>query len=80
MNAEVIRGWSAIVVSVLSLITFTGALVVGYFFKDPGLLNLLIGAAIANATTVVNFWLGSSSGSQKKDDIIAASQPVPPKP
>jgi hypothetical protein len=32
-----------------------------------------VGAAIANATTAVGFWLGSSSGSQKKDEVIGAA-------
>jgi hypothetical protein len=64
--------WGAIIVSVVTLLTFTGALVVSFFFKDSGLLNLTVGAAIANATTAVGFWLGSSSGSQKKDELINA--------
>jgi len=63
--------WGAIIVSVVTLLTFTGALVVSFFFKDSGLLNLTVGAAIANATTAVGFWLGSSSGSQKKDELIS---------
>jgi len=62
--------WGAIIVSVVTLLTFTGALVVAYIKGDPALLNLTVGAAIANATTAVGFWLGSSSGSQKKDDLI----------
>jgi hypothetical protein len=68
--------WGAIIVSVVTLLTFTGALVVSFFFKDSGLLNLTVGAAIANATTAVGFWLGSSSGSQKKDDLIGAALAV----
>ena len=73
--------WGAIIVSIVTLLTFTGALVVSFFFKDSGLLNLTVGAAIANATTAVGFWLGSSSGSQKKDDAIIgaalAGRPAP---
>ena len=65
--------WGAIIVSIVTLLTFTGALVVSFFFKDSGLLNLTVGAAIANATTAVGFWLGSSSGSQKKDDVISGA-------
>jgi len=60
-------------VSVVALLTFTGALVVSFFFADKGLLNLTVGAAIANVTTAVGFWLGSSSGSQKKDDVVSAA-------
>jgi len=73
MDAKAASLWGAIVVSVVTLLTFTGALIVSFFFKDPNLLNLTVGAAIANATTAVGFWLGSSSGSQKKDDVIGAT-------
>jgi len=55
---------------VVALSTFTGALVVSFFFRDSGLLNLTVGAAIANATTAVGYWLGSSSGSKGKDEAI----------
>lgn len=70
MDPRTASMWGAIIVSIVTLLTFTGALVVSFFFKDSGLLNLTVGAAIANATTAVGFWLGSSSGSQKKDDVI----------
>ena len=73
MDAKTVSLWGAIIVSFVTLLTFTGALVVSFFFKDSGLLNLTVGAAIANATTAVGFWLGSSSGSQKKDDVIGAA-------
>ncbi len=63
--------WGAIAVSVLTLITFVGALIASFITKDSTMLSLAVGAAVANATTVVNYWLGSSSGSQKKDDMIA---------
>jgi hypothetical protein len=73
MDARAASLWGAIIVSIVTLLTFTGALVVSFFFKDPGLLNLTVGAAIANATTAVGFWLGSSAGSQKKDDVIGGA-------
>jgi hypothetical protein len=76
MDSKTVSLWGAITVSFVSLITFTGALVVSFFMKDPGLLNLTVGAAIANATTAVGYWLGSSSGSQKKDDVIGAALSV----
>lgn len=80
MDPKAVAAWGAIAISVVSLITFTASLVVAFFLKDPGLLNLTVGAAIANATTAVGYWLGSSSGSQKKDETIAAAvaQPSPP--
>jgi hypothetical protein len=80
MDPKAITAWGAIAVSVVTLVTFTGALGVSLFFKDPGLLNLTVGAAIANATTTVGYWLGSSSGSAKKDETIAAAIVPPPPP
>ena len=76
MDPKTASLWGAIIVSIVTLLTFTGALVVSFFFKDSGLLNLTVGAAIANATTAVGFWLGSSSGSQKKDDLIGTALAV----
>jgi hypothetical protein len=83
MDSKTVSSWGAIIVSMVALLTFTGALVVSFFFKDAGLLNLTVGAAIANATTAVGFWLGSSAGSQKKDDAVigaalSAGRPAAP--
>jgi hypothetical protein len=69
MDPRAVSTLGLIIVSAVTLVTFTGALVVSFFFQDKGLLNLTVGAAIANATTAVAFWLGSPSGSQKKDDV-----------
>lgn len=77
MDSQTISSWGAIATSVLTLLTFAGTLVIVFFFKDSGMLNLMVGAVIANATTAVNFWLGSSSGSQKKDDALARAA-LPP--
>jgi hypothetical protein len=71
VSQDAIRTWGAIVVSVLAILTFIGALVVAFFLREPGLLNLAVGAAIANATTAVQYWMGSSAGSARKDDVIA---------
>jgi hypothetical protein len=66
-----INDYGKIAVSILALATFTRAFVFSFFLKDSGLLNLTVVSAIANATTTVGFWLGSSSGSQQKDNVIA---------
>src|SRR5229473_3097517 len=63
----------SIIVSFVVLLTFVVALGVSFFMKDSTIMALTVGAAIANATTAVGFWLGSSSGSQKKDDVIGAA-------
>jgi len=73
MDSKTVSLLGAIIVSVVALVTFTGALIVAFLLKDEPLIQLTVGAAIANATTAVGFWLGSSSGSQKKDDVIGAA-------
>jgi hypothetical protein len=78
MDAKIVSLWGAIIVSLVALITFTGALIVAFYVflgstHDASLLQLTVGAAIANATTAIGFWLGSSSGSQKKDEVIGAA-------
>lgn len=73
MNDTRILG--AIAVSVVALVTFSGVLIAVFFFKNTDLLPIAVGAAIANATSVVQYWIGSSSGSAKKDDIIASKGP-----
>lgn len=61
----------AIIVSMTNSIAFFGALIIAYLSKDQQNLGLLIGAVIANGTTVVAFWLGSSAGSVRKTDLLA---------
>lgn len=49
------------------------ALVVAWYSGDQTALTLLIGCVATNATTVINFWVGSSSGSRAKDAKIPAA-------
>ena len=71
--------WGPVIVSVIVLFVFVAAIVVAWQTKDPSL-GILLGMAGANAGTAVGFWLGSSSGSQKKDQVIAAVATAPPLP
>lgn len=68
----------AIATSVLASLAFFVALVWAFVSQDPTSIDLLIGAVIANFSTAVSYWLGSSSSSARKDDIIAAAPPVGP--
>lgn len=68
--------WGAVIISLFALSIFLAAIVVAMQTKDPSL-GILLGAASANATTAVGFWLGSSKGSQAKDSALIA-QVVPP--
>lgn len=62
--------WGAIIVTVIVLLIFEAAIVVAWLTKDPSL-GILLGMAGANGGTAVGYWLGSSSGSAKKTDIMA---------
>ena len=80
--------YGKLVTSVLFGGAFICALIYAYIAKDQDSKELLVGAVISNANTVVQFFLGSSSGSQKKDDnlaiaaaagvAVAPKLPVPP--
>ena len=61
-----------VVTSILASVAFLAALIVAYLADDKTDLTLIIGAIIANFTTTVTYWLGSSASSQKKDEIIAS--------
>ncbi len=66
--------WGAIVVSILTTLAFWTALVLAFIKNDTSSLNLLIGAVIANSSTTVAYWIGSSSGSRRKTDILAGER------
>lgn len=63
----------AISVSVLATIVF-GAVVVLWMLRPPSVespvLNVLVGALAGGYGTVLNYWLGSSAGSSRKDATI----------
>lgn len=64
--------WAKALISVFALGVYLVALVIAYLGRaaDPATLSLMIGSAISLGGLVVNYWLGSSSGSDKKTDII----------
>lgn len=65
----------AVAVSVLVVVGFGIVCVALFFFKIPQemkeLAMLLLGILGAGFTTIVNYWTGSTSSSQKKDATIA---------
>lgn len=63
--------WGAPAVSMFALAIFAGSIIVAMVLKSASL-DILLGAAAANATAVISYWVGSSSGSQKKDQSLAA--------
>lgn len=71
----------AVVTSIVAQATFLGALlaagVIAWAKADYTLLIAMAGVAATNATTVVNYWVGSSDSSAKKTDLMAPVTPTP---
>lgn len=70
MTTDRIQAVTPLAVSIFTLGIFLAAMVIAWWTNNKSL-DLLLGAAAANATTVVSFWLGSSSSSRAKDATIA---------
>jgi hypothetical protein len=62
--------WGRVAVSLIILFTYLGAHFIGWRVGG-NTLDIVIGADINLAGVVATYWVGSSSGSQKKDDTIA---------
>lgn len=67
-------------VSIYSLTLLMAGLGVACYLKNETAINLIIGAIITNAGTVVNYYMGSSRSSQTKDAVIAGQLPTTPAP
>ena len=65
--------WAKPGLGVYSLTLFAVALGVAWYAKSDNALLLMIGAVITNATTVVNYYFGSSSGSAAKTALMGAT-------
>lgn len=69
--------WAKPGIGVYSLTLFAAALMVAWWAKSDTALNLMIGAIISNATTVIGYYFGSSSGSAQKTALMQAPAPSP---
>lgn len=72
-----VKSWGAPVVSVYSLSLLLVALCFAYLVKNDTLLTALVAVIATNATSVVQFYVGSSSSSQAKDTVISNQLPPP---
>ncbi len=73
--------WAPVVVSAVVLATFGLVMVLALTRAlPPGsetVLSMLLGTLAAMATSVVSYWVGSSSGSARKTDLLFRSAPPP---
>lgn len=71
--------FGSIVVSILIIIAYSVTLFLVLFRPEntalAKILEIMAGSIIANATTVVSYWVGSSSSSRSKDERIANLTP-----
>lgn len=67
--------YAAPIVSIFALVIYLVAIGVAYLqgtrTNDFTLLVALCGMAATNAQTAINYWVGSSASSQRKDAVIA---------
>lgn len=77
--ASVEPSWAKPAIGILNLCLFIAALAVVILLKNTEALSLLIGAVITNASTVINYYFGSSAGSDRKTDLITQTPPEPSK-
>ena len=70
--------WAKPGISIYALTIFVIAFGIAYMSKNDASLTMMMGAAISMGTSVVNYYLGSSSGSAQKTAIM--STPVTPPP
>ncbi len=67
--------WSAPVISGIVLLTFVTVMTLVLMHGIPAgsetAANMLLGTLAAMATSVVSYWVGSSAGSARKDEILA---------
>lgn len=59
-------------IATLTTLLLAVALLLSYYYDDAQNRAIIIGAIIANSTTIVSWMFGSSKGSQKKDETISA--------
>ena len=68
---SILNFWGSSIVSIYSLTIFLAAMIIAFIMKNEVLIVALVSVAATNATTVVGYWVGSSSSGVKKDAVIA---------
>ena len=72
--------WAPAAVSLVVLVSFGGVLFLAMTRSLPpgseAILNIVIGTLAGMATAVIQFWIGSSVGSERKTDLLYRSKPA----
>ncbi len=70
MNAQTLRDYGALAVSIMIVGAFLVSLGIAYRAGDTTNLTLLIGAVVTQLGNVVGYWIGSSVGSTRKEEAL----------
>jgi hypothetical protein len=62
--------WGSPIVAIYALTVFLVSLLIAFWKGTDNLLTIMLGVAAANATTAVQYYLGSSASSQRKDQLL----------
>lgn len=76
--AQRVTEWAQPVTAYMALGGFCAALGLAYWKQDSASINILVGAIVAMANTVVGYYFGSSRSSTAKDATIAQIALAPP--
>lgn len=68
--------WAKPSVGVFALGVYVVAFAAAYFSKSDTMLTALSATAATNATGVINYYFGSSSGSTRKTELAAPPPPA----
>jgi hypothetical protein len=69
-------GVAKMILGVISQVLMIGVLIYAYISGKDNIATIVTGAIVVNATTVINYYMGNSSGSDRKTELLAAA-PAP---
>lgn len=69
--SETLTAWGRLGVSAVGEILLAVALLLAWKIGNEQIFNIVVGAIVANGTTIVQYYLGSSASSAKKDEVVA---------
>ena len=73
-NMDQVRVLGSFIFSLLAFFAFFIVVMGAFWLHDTALINQVTIASITAATTALSYWVGSSKGSDKKDDAIIQAQ------
>lgn len=69
--------WAKPAVAIFAMLLLAGVIIYAVVTKDHDTMMLCVGSIISMATGAGNYYLGSSSGSDKKTNLLASAPAIP---